>query len=575
MIQTIKKFNILLDKRQKRNLIYLLIITIIGTAFEVLGISMMIPFTTSLTNPDIINSNQTLSRICAILHITSHKQFVLICIFGFILIFLIKNLFLLFQTYAQARYVYNNKIRTQRELLHVFINRPYEYFLCSSSGEILRNHNTDVNETYRLLMSLISFGSEMFSSIIIVIAIFIASPLMTAIICAMITILIFFIIKVIKPKVKIQGQVLRKYSSAAYKWLVQSVQGIKDIKIRNNENFFEKSYINASIKTNNAGKWQTVYNGIPKQIIEAGSICTVLAVMAFMIILGEPLEKLIPSLAAFAMASIKLLPSANKIVSAVNDIQFSGPCLDNLLENLNPNTYPPQFYKNSKSSKAQFKFTKEIELRDIEYTYPSSPAKVLDHANLSIKLGSCVGIVGRSGAGKTTTVDILLGLLKPQAGQVLVDGVDIGKDYTGWLSCIGYIPQSIFMLDGTIADNVAFGKEFDEAKVWEALTDAQLADFVRSHPDGLNAKIGERGIRLSGGQRQRIGIARALYSNPSLLVFDEATSSLDNETEHAILESINKLLGRKTMIIIAHRLQTIENCDTVYEVKSGQINKTR
>ena len=224
----------------------------------------------------------------------------------------------------------------------------------------------------------------------------------------------------------------------------------------------------------------------------------------------------------------------------------------------------------------------------MSYHYPDSDStrNVLNDVSFSINKGESVGIIGPSGAGKTTTVDILLGLLKPQKGRVTIDGSDISLDMKDWLDQIGYIPQSIFMLDGTIRENVAFGvtgsdKKSDssiydiDARVWKALDDASLADFARSLPDGLDTEIGERGVRLSGGQRQRIGIARALYYDPQILVFDEATSALDNETESAIMESINHLQGEKTMIIIAHRLTTIENCDKVYKVEGGKITRER
>ena len=221
---------------------------------------------------------------------------------------------------------------------------------------------------------------------------------------------------------------------------------------------------------------------------------------------------------------------------------------------------------------------REIELRNITYSYPNSEALIFDNADMVIPIGKAVGVVGTSGAGKTTIIDILLGLLKLRTGQVLADGVDITSNYPGWLKNIGYIPQVIFMLDSTIRKNVAFGytdEEIDDERVWEVLKEAQLDEFVRSLPEGLDTSIGERGIRLSGGQRQRIGIARALFEDPEVLVLDEATSALDNETEAAIMDSINILAGKKTLVIIAHRLQTIEKCNMVYRVENGKITRER
>ena len=217
-------------------------------------------------------------------------------------------------------------------------------------------------------------------------------------------------------------------------------------------------------------------------------------------------------------------------------------------------------------------------MKDITYAYPGTEKKIFDHANLEIPVGKSVGIVGTSGSGKSTVVDILLGLLKTHQGTICADGINIKDNYRSWLRNVGYIPQMIFMLDDTIRKNVAFGiseEEMQEDRIWEVLKEAQLDEFIKSLPEGLDTGIGERGIRLSGGQRQRIGIARALYNNPEILILDEATSALDNDTEAAIMESINRLHGKKTLIIIAHRLQTIENCDIVYRIADGQANIER
>jgi ABC-type multidrug transport system fused ATPase/permease subunit len=279
------------------------------------------------------------------------------------------------------------------------------------------------------------------------------------------------------------------------------------------------------------------------------------------------------------MAAVRLMPSVNRMSSALNALSYLEPALDKMVEHL---TVAEEWEKNhgqeesSPSARQKISLNHKVELSDLTYSYPNAESPVLDHANMEITIGKSIGVVGASGAGKTTAIDILLGLLVPQQGQVLADGVDIQEDYEGWLDHIGYIPQMIFMLDDTIRANVAFGipkEEVDEEQVWRALEEAQLKTFVQSLPDGLDTTIGERGVRLSGGQRQRIGIARALYKNPELLIFDEATSALDNETEAAIMESINALHGRKTLVIIAHRLTTIAECDIVYRVENGKITR--
>ena len=288
-------------------------------------------------------------------------------------------------------------------------------------------------------------------------------------------------------------------------------------------------------------------------------------------------------LGLLAVAAMRLIPCANRINNHLTSISYFEPFFmgvsDNLQEEIRDENvdYNAETYQ-KKIDVEKLDVRKEIVLQDITYRYPNSQALIFDHADMMIPVGKSVGIVGTSGAGKTTIVDILLGLLQLETGSILADGVEVREHYASWLKNIGYIPQTIFMIDSTIRKNVAFGyadEEIDDEKVWRALGEAQLDEFVRSLPEGLDTGIGERGIRISGGQRQRIGIARALFEDPEVLVLDEATSALDNETEAAIMDSINRLHGRKTLIIIAHRLQTIEKCDMVYRVENGRAKRER
>ena len=572
MINIIKKFRILLDKRQKKRIVLLFFITLIGAFLEVLGVTLMVPLITAIMQPDIITTNAAIAKVCAIFDLHSHKTFVIVCIAALIIVFIVKDVFLMFQYYAQARFVYNNRFLTQRQLLHAFLCKPYEYFLNSSSGEIMRIVNSDVAQTYGMLLTLLQFATESIVSAALIISIFVIDPVMTGVIAALLCIILLVIAKVIKPILQKKGKEFRTHSSQTYKWLLQSIQGIKEIKIAHKEEYFEKNYEASGYKQISAEKWENVFNNAPRLMIEMGCVCSTLAVIALMIYFGKPLEELLPALGAFAMAAVKLMPSANRIVNAVNAIAFQGPAIDNLITTLETLEEPTQTQKESKHS---LSVDDKIEMKDIVYKYPNTSVNVLDDASMLVPAGKSVGIVGSSGAGKTTAVDVMLGLLSPEKGQILTDGKDVMTDYADWLSHIGYIPQSIFMLDDSIKANVAFGSEPDEERVWHALKEAQLEQFVKGLPDGIDTKIGERGVRLSGGQRQRIGIARALYTDPEMLVFDEATSSLDNETEAAIMESINSLHGKKTMIIIAHRLQTIEGCDMVYRVKDGKIERER
>lgn len=570
MIEIIKKFNLLLDKKQKNKLLILGVITLGGAFLEVLGVSLMLPMVTAIMQPDIIYTNSFISKVCNAFGLSSHRSFVLLCIIALIIVFLVKNLYLILEYYIQARFVYNNRFNTQKHLLHAYMLRPYDYYLNADSGEIMRNINGDVQEVYSLLMSLLRFATELIVSIALMITVFVVEPTMTVCIVIMMAVIILIISKIVKPILAKKGKEFRENYASSYRWLLQSVQGMKEVKVSNCESFFETNFEKSGMKTIAAEKWQSVLGSTPRMLIEAGCVCATLAIIAVMIYGGKPLESLFPALAAFAMAAMKLMPSANYIVNTINEVAFHGPAVDKLLNNLNILDETPTDKYQSKHS---LTLKDKIELKDIVYSYPNTNINVLNGASMTIPVGTSVGITGKSGAGKTTAVDVMLGLLKPKEGSVTTDGVDIMSDYPDWLSHLGYIPQSIFILNDTIRGNVAFGSESDDDKVWKALEEAHLADFVRSLPKQLDTNIGERGVKLSGGQRQRIGIARVLYNDPELLVFDEATSSLDNETEEAIMESINGLHGKKTMVIIAHRLQTIEGCDIVYNIQDGKIYK--
>ena len=577
MITVLKKFNILLNKQQKNRLIILFIITLIGAFFEVAGVSLMLPLLSALMAPDILETNTTIKRICEVLDIHSYRTFVIVCIVVLIAVFIIKDLFLMLEYYIQARFVYNNQFATQQKLLSKILSKPYEYFLNSESGELLRVIQNDVYYAFALLTTLIGMATETIVSLALVCTIFIISPMMTLFVGIMMIVMMIVITKVVKPILTQKGIERQKHSALAYKWIIQAITGIKEIKVSGKEEFFKKNYEASGRVYINAEKWNTVFSNTPRLLIEMVSVCSILSYIAISIYKGGDIENLIPSLGAFAMAAVKLMPSANRIVAAINQIAFQTPALDKLLKDMNLIDEKCETTKHigmNGGDEIEIEVGREICLENISYRYPNNNKYVLKSANMSIPIGKYVGVVGKSGSGKTTAVDMILGLLKPESGKILYDGEEVMDNYKEWLSHIGYIPQSIFILDDSIAANVAFGlkpQEIDEKRLWTALKEAQLAELVSEMPEKADTKIGERGIRLSGGQRQRIGIARALYFNPEILIFDEATSALDGETEMAIMEAITSLKGKKTMIIIAHRLQTIENCDMVYRVGNGKI----
>jgi ABC-type multidrug transport system fused ATPase/permease subunit len=404
---------------------------------------------------------------------------------------------------------------------------------------------------------------------------------MTMILAIVLLVLMALIKKVLKPIMYKAGKDNQDYYSGLFKWISQTVQGIKEVKISCKEQYFVSEYKKCGKGYVDAVQKYSLYNNIPKLLIETACIATMVGYMIFLVATGVSTENMLDVFSTLAAAAFVLLPCVNRINNQINSIAYFEPFFmgvsDNLQDEIKGDKVDMSFATDT-SEKLPIK--ERIELKGITYSYPNSDKLIFDNAELTIPVGSSVGIVGTTGAGKSTVVDILLGLLEVKSGSVCVDGKDVKEDgrYRKWLKNIGYIPQMIFMLDDTIRKNVAFGvpdDEIDEDRLWEVLKEAQLDEFIKTLPEGLDTGIGERGIRLSGGQRQRISIARALYNDPEVLILDEATSALDNDTEAAIMEAINRLHGKKTLVIIAHRLQTIEKCDMVYRVEDGKVARER
>lgn len=568
-----KKFYKLLNKHQRNRIVILFFMMLLGAGFEVVGVSMMIPLVMAIMNKDIIVENEFCAWICGIFGITNHVHFVIWCIITLVVLFVVKAVYLTVEYSIQYRFVFNNRFMVQSRLLQVYLHRSYEYFLSAESGEIIRIVQEDAGNSFDMLVVILGFATEVVVTAAIIVTVFVIDPFMTMFVAVALLLLMAIILKFLRPLLKREGETYQMTYAETNKWLLQSISGIKEVKVTQTEDFFLDNFVKYGQKMVNAARWNSTLQNVPRNLIELVSVCSMMIVLGIMVATGHAMDSLLPSLSAFVMAAVKLLPSANRMVASMTQVTFYEPALDNMLENLE--VLEEDFSADNKVA-GKLPFTKEILLKGIGYAYPGGEKKIFDKAELSIPAGSSIGIVGASGSGKTTAVDILLGLLRPQAGQILVDGVDVLSDMPGWLARIGYIPQMIFMLDDTVRANVMFGHSDDghaDEAVWAALEEAQMADFVRSLPKGIDTAIGERGVRLSGGQRQRIGIARALFTNPDVLILDEATSALDSETEEAIMQSINSLHGKKTMVIIAHRLTTIEGCDMVYHVEDKKFRK--
>lgn len=575
--------NKLLDARQKKIMVLIVFLMLIGGVLESLSISVVIPVVSVLLEPDAVETNALFAAIYKGLHLKSVTQFTVVMLLALIAAFVLKNLFLFLQNVVQLKFVYTNQFATSRRMMINFMKRPYEYYLNADTAVIQRNITSDVNNMYGLILSVLQLISEMVVFVCLVAVLLVVDAKMIMTIAVLLVAVLLLIKVVLKPIMVKAGQENQDYYSGLYKWIEQSVMGIKEIKIANKEQYFINEYAKCGFGYVNAVQKYNLFNSTPRLLIETICIAGLVLYMMVVMLQGATVTEMLPQLTTFGLAAMRLIPSANRINNYLTSISYFEPFFmgvsDHLQEEIHDSSmeYDEKAYRQKKKVE-KLEIKDSIRLTDITYKYPNSDQLIFDHADMEIPIGAAVGIVGSSGSGKTTVVDILLGLLELQSGKICADGVDVKEHYERWLKNIGYIPQSIFMIDSTIRKNVAFGiadEEIEDDRVWAVLKEAQLDEFVKGLPEGLDTGIGERGIRLSGGQRQRIGIARALFEDPEVLVLDEATSALDNDTEAAIMESINRLHGKKTLIIIAHRLQTIEKCDIVYRVEHGKVVRER
>lgn len=585
MNKIVKKLMVLLDKKQKHKMVVLIFLMLIGAVLETLGVSLIYPVVKVVMEENAVEKSRYLQIICDIFHIAYHdtRGLMILVMTGLIMVFALKNIFLFFQQKVQLKFVYTNQFATSRRMMINFMQRPYEYYLNADTSVIQRSITSDVNNMYGLILSLLQLVSEVIVFVSLVIVSLVTDVWMSITVAALLISVLLIIKCILKPIMRKAGEENQDYYSGLYKWIDQSVMGIKEIKIANKESYFINEYAKCGAGYVNAVQRYNLYNATPRLLIETIAIAGMILYVMASLLKGEDVSNILPQISLLAVAAMRLIPCANRINNYLTSIAYFEPFFmgvsDNLQEEIRDESinYDEAAYR-EKVQVEKLEISDKIELKDIVYKYPNTDVLIFDHADMEIPVGKSVGIVGTSGAGKTTIVDIMLGLLRVQSGQILADGVEVREHYQSWLKNIGYIPQTIFMIDSTIRKNVAFGyadEDIDDEKVWRALKEAQLDEFVRGLPEGLDTSIGERGIRISGGQRQRIGIARALFEDPEVLVLDEATSALDNETEAAIMDSINRLHGKKTLVIIAHRLQTIEKCDMVYRVEKGKVARER
>ena len=570
-IQRILRF---LGKKERVGATVLLILMCACAFIEIGSVSFIMILVTLLTDKESAAETKWYGLVAKLVGTKDDLPLIFLIIAGIVLVYIAKTVLNLLLNYLQYKFIFVNQNRTQQKYLHSYFSKSYEYFAQNSTAKILRIVSTDIPYMYAMLNTFFSLCTELIVCLFLLIYLLYVSWLATVIIIFAVLMLSLAIYLFFRNKLIVAGEGYKEGLEKLNKWIMQGIDNIKEIKAMKRERFILQKSERYGHQYAESTRKRLFYTAAPKPIIEGTIVVLLMLVLAAYIYIDQSgFLSLIPLITALLVASIRLLPSASRINSYINDMNYMLPFLDSMNETIleKPDGLPADDHVVLKDKREVVDFH-NIKYQNLFFRYNETEKWIFNDAAFEIKKGDTVGIVGESGGGKTTFVDILIGLLTPDSGNMYIDDKIVDHDYM--LGSVGYIPQKVELIDGTIRENIAFGipvDEMDEEKINKLIKDVRLEEFVMELPDGLDTKVGERGSRLSGGQCQRIGIARALYANASLLVFDEATSALDNDTEYHIIESINSMKGKITMIIIAHRLETIKNCDYVYEVRDGKI----
>ena len=570
----LKKINYVLDKKQKIHLILLLIIIFIGAFVELLGVSAILPVVNVATSPETIDQTWYLSCLKQTLKLEDAGQMLIVLSIILIIVYILKNVYVTIMYNMQYGFIFGNQKKLAVKLMDCYMHQNYLFHVSKNVAELQRNVTSDVNGFFTVVLNFLQFLAEISVCVVLVLYLLMQDFVTTMAVAVLLFIFVGLFAGIFKKILGEKGRKNREVNVQVTKWILQSFSGIKEIKVINEEDFFIDNYNKYYSQFATLQRQQSMLTFLPRPVMETVCICgLLLAVILKLTIDSSDIASFIPTLSVFAIAAFRMLPSFNRITGYLGGIMFSIPSIDAIYNDLKEVEQLLKQKEIIEKIDENMSLTKSIQMEHVSFKYPESDKWILKNANIEIRKNSSVAFIGASGAGKTTAADLILGLLEPEEGHILVDGVDICTNMAAWHQKIGYIPQTIYLMDDTIKANIAFGVDeanIDETRIQKALKEAQLDEFITQLPEGIHTEIGDRGVKLSGGQRQRIGIARALYRNPEVLILDEATSALDNDTEKEVMEAIDSLHGTRTLIVIAHRLTTIQNCDEIYEVGNGK-----
>ncbi len=563
-------------KQQLKYCCLIVLAMIVGAMLEAVGIGAILPLISLMGQPDFLDAHPEFGHIAEVFGIESHTQFIMVCSGGLLVLYLIKNTYMAWETKLQIDFSMHNQIKFSKEIMNNYLCKRYLFHLEHNSATLLRNVNSGGKIIFTdILISTFSLLAEIITAFIIWLMLVFVDAFTAIVVAGVMGAMMYGIIKAFRRNISKQAKIQNDFAAGYIKCVNQGLGAIKETKVMRKEKYFLEEFSRTYQQYGEANRKYLFINQLPRMIIETMVVSGLLVMIVAKLAMGSTPEQIVPLLGVLALAAFRLMPSANRIVNLFNTIKFQQPLFYELYPELMAIKERQESRKESYylSAQAKLKFEKSIQVNKLRFAYPEGREDVLRDVSFSIGKGDFAGIIGPSGAGKTTFVDILLGLLKPSDGNIKVDGKDIFDNIRSWQANLAYVPQSIYLIDGSVKENIALGvaqENIDNALIEKSLHMAELYDFVLDLPEGMETRVGERGVKLSGGQRQRIGIARALYQQPEVLILDEATSALDNDTEKSITDTILKLKGQITIIAIAHRLSTLAEFDYKIEFADGK-----